>query len=284
MMFLVPFMLAACLTLPPGSANITAADIHFDDLPAETILSLAPVPGSQRIFHVPELRQIAARFHIPNAAEDDICVEREMAPLDPAELLAAMQRELPAAKIEILDFSKQPAPHGKIEFRRSGLRSSAVPEATWFGAVRYAPNREFTIWAKVKATVRAPRVIALSDLAPNKPIEASQLKLETREEFPSAQSLAETIEEAVGRYPRAIIRAGAAIRRDALEPARDIRQGDIVEVDVRSGQAHLNFEARAEGSGSIGETIVVRNPASTKRFQAKIAAKGKVLVDTGGIQ
>lgn len=283
-MFFAPFTLAACLTLAPGAANVTAADIHFDGLPAETILSLAPAPGAQRIFHIPELRQIAARFHLSNVPDDDICVEREMAPLDPSRLLAAMQKELPVAKIEISDFSKQPAPRGEIDFRRSGLRSNALPEAIWFGSIRYASNREFTIWAKVKVTVREPRVIALSDLVPNKPIEASQVKLETRDEFPSAQSLAESIEEALGRYPRATIHAGSPIRRDALEAPKDIRQGDIVEVDVRSGQAHLKFEARAESSGAIGETIAVRNPTSTKRFQAKIAAKGKVWVDAEGIQ
>jgi flagella basal body P-ring formation protein FlgA len=284
MMFFAPWMLAACLTLPPGASNITAGDIHLEGIPAATVLSLAPSPGAQRIFRVPELLQIAARFHINNVLEDDICVEREMAPLDPSELLAAMQRELPAAKIEILDFNRQPAPRGQIEFRRSGLRGNAQSDATWFGAVRFAANREFTIWAKVKVTVRSPRVVALSDLAPNKPIEASQVKLETRDEFPSAQPLAEAIEEALGRYPRAIIRAGSAIRRDSLEAPKDIRQGDIVEVDVRSGQAHLKFEARAESSGTIGETIAVRNPMSTKRFQAKVEAKGKVWVDADGIQ
>jgi flagella basal body P-ring formation protein FlgA len=284
MMFFAPFMLAACLTLPPGVSNVTAADIHFDGAPDAAILSLAPAPGAQRIFHVPELRQIAARFHLANAPEDDICVERDMAPLDPPDLLAAMRRELPAAKIEILDFSRQPAPRGQIEFRRSGLRGNAQSGDTWFGAIRYAVNRDFTIWAKVKVTVRAPRLVALTDLAPNKPIAASQLKLEVRDEFPSLQALAESVEEAVGRYPRAIIRAGSAIRRDALEAPKDIRQGDIVEVDVHSGHAHLKFEARAESSGEIGETITMRNPVSTRRFQAKIEAKGQVSVDAGGIQ
>jgi flagella basal body P-ring formation protein FlgA len=284
MMFFAPFAMAACLTLPPGAANVSAADIHLDGIPAETALSFAPAPGVQRIFHVPELRQIAARFHLANVPDDDICVERAIAPLDPSRLLAAMQKELPAARIEISEFSKQPAPQGEIEFRRTGLRNSALPETTWFGAIYYAPHREFTIWAKVKVTVRAPRVIALSALPPGKAIEAVQVKLETRDEFPPPQPLAESIEETVGRYPRATIGAGSAIRRDALEPAKDVRQGDIVEVDVRSGQAHLKFEARAESSGAIGETIAVRNPVSSKRFQGRIAAKGKVWVDAKGIQ
>jgi flagella basal body P-ring formation protein FlgA len=284
MMFFAPFAFAACLALPSGAANITAADIHLDGVPPGTTLSLAPAPAAQRVFHVPELRQIAARFHLADIPDNDICVERVMAPLDASKLLAAMQKELPAAKVEISEISKQPAPEGDIVFRKTGLRSSALPETTWFGAIRYAPNREFTIWAKVKVTVRAPRVIALSALPPGKPIEAAQVKLETRDEFPSPQPLAESTEETVGRYPRATIGAGSAIRRDALEAANDVRQGDIVEVDIHSGLAHLKFEARAEGSGAIGETITVRNPTSTKRFQARIAAKGKVWVDAEGIQ
>ncbi len=195
-----------------------------------------------------------------------------------------MRKALPGATIEVLDISKQPAPAGEMEFRTSGLRRNAASdEATWLGAIRYAPNREFTIWAKVKVAVEAARVVALSDLAPGKPIETAQIKLETRAEFPSQAPLAASLDEALGRYPRALIRAGAEIRRDALEPAKDVRQGDIVEVFVNSGAAHLKFEARAEASGSIGQTISIRNPTSTKRFPAKIEAKGKVSVEASNI-
>jgi flagella basal body P-ring formation protein FlgA len=283
MMFFAPLALAACLTLPPGAANITAADLHLDGVPPETVLSLAPAPGVERVFQVPELRRIAARFPSATAPEDDICMQRAMAPLDPAKLLAAMRKEMPEAKIEITELSKQLAPEGEIEFRRTGLRNNSAAGATWFGAIRYAPNREFTIWAKVVATVREQRVIALTDLPAGKAIEPTKIQLETRDEFPSSQPLAETAEEAVGRYPRALIRKGAAIRRDALEAAKDVRQGDIVEVDVFSGGAHLRLEARAESGGAIGDTVIVQNPESSKRFQAKIEAKGKVAVDARAI-
>lgn len=284
MIFLTPFALASCLTLPAGAANITAGDLHLDGVPPGTTLSFAPAPGSQRIFHVPELRQIAARFHLANAPEDDLCVDRAMAPLDPVKLLAAMKKELPQAKIEILEFSRRPAPQGDILFRRAGLRNSALADATWFGAIRYAPNLDFTIWAKVTVTVSARRVIALRDLPLGKPIEAAQIDLETRDEFPLPQALAGSLEEAVGRYPRATIRAGAAIRRDALEPPRDVRLGDLVEVEVRSGGAYLKFEAHAESAGVIGDTIPILNPVSAKRFQARIEARGKVSVDAGALQ
>jgi flagella basal body P-ring formation protein FlgA len=279
MMFLAPFALAACLTLPRGAVNVTAADLRLDGVPPGTVLSFAPIPGAARVFHFNELRQIGARFHLTEIPQDDICVERAMAPLDAAAVLAAMHKEFPEAKIEILEISKTLAPQGEVEFRRAGLHNNSVAGTTWTGAIHYAPNRDFTIWAKVTVTTHAARVIASIDLAPGKPIEAAQVQLEMRDEFPATLPLAETLEETVGRYPRATIRAGAEIRRDSLEAAKDVRQGDIVEVDVLSGSAHLKFEARAEASGVIGETIAVSNPTSTKRFKAKIDAKGKVSVD-----
>lgn len=278
MIFLAPLALAACLTLPRGAANVTAADLHLEGLPPGTVLSYAPMPGSQRVFHLPELRQISARFHLAAIPEDDLCVERVTAPLDGAQLLAAMQKELPEARIEILEVSRQAAPEGEILFRRAGLRNNASG-AIWFGAVRYAPNREFTIWAKVRVAVHAQRIVAVTDLRPGSPIGGAQVKLETADDFPSTEPLVASLDETVGHYPRALIPAGAAIRLGALEAPRDVRQGDTVEVEVASGNMRLRFEGRAAGSGSIGATIPILNPASSKRFEARIEAKGKVLVE-----
>lgn len=283
MIFLAPFALAACLSLPTGAAVVTAGDLHLEGLPPETTLSLAPAPGIQRVFHDPELRQIAARFHLAAIPDDDVCVERSMAPIDPAKLLAAMRQELPGAKIEILEYSQQPAPDGDLAFHRAALRNNTAAGATWFGVIRYAPNRDFTIWAKVKVTERAPRVVALNDLPAGKPIQASQVKVETRDEFPDSQPMARSLEEALGRYPRVAIRAGSEIRMDALEAPKDIRQGDIVQVEVRSGNARLSFDAVAAGSGCVGDSIAILNPSSAKRFQARIRGKGKVSVDATAI-
>jgi flagella basal body P-ring formation protein FlgA len=278
MMFLGQFALGACLALPAGAANVTAADIHLDGVPPETVLSFAPAPGIPRVFDVAELKRIAARFPSAVVPEENICVERVMAPLDPVKLLAAMQTVVPDAKIEILEYSKQPAPEGEMEFRRTGLRGNGAG-SYWYGVIRYAPHREFTIWAKVNVTVRQPRVIALSDLLPGKPISNGQIKFEVSDVFPSQQPMAERVEDVAGRYPRAIIRAGAPVRSDALEPPRDVRQGETVSVDVISGGMRLQLTGHAESSGSIGDTITVQNPTSQKKFQAKIEAKGRVSVE-----
>jgi len=97
MMFLAPFAIAGCLALGAGSERVTAADLApafagLESIPPTTVLSFAPEPGIERVFHLPELRRIAAQFHLPAAPEDEICIARTVAPLEPATLLAAMQK------------------------------------------------------------------------------------------------------------------------------------------------------------------------------------------------
>src|SRR5579884_1964994 len=117
MMLLASIALAACLPLPAGASKVTAGDLHFQGVPPQTPLSPAPDPGVQRVFHIPELRQWAARLHMAADPQEDICVERAMAPLEESRLLAAMRSQLPDARIEIFNFLRGPAPQGEIVFR-----------------------------------------------------------------------------------------------------------------------------------------------------------------------
>jgi flagella basal body P-ring formation protein FlgA len=284
MMFLAPFALAGCLALPAGAERVTAADLvpafaGLDQVPPETVLSFAPDPGLERVFRASELRRIAEQFHLPTAPEEEICVARTVAPLDSSTLLAAMGKEIPGAKIAILEFSRQPAPQGEIVFRRNGLRSNSAEGAIWFGAVRYAVNRDFTIWARVTITAPVSHVVAKRDIAPGQRLEPEDVALETRDEFPSAQAILGSADEISGKTARVPIRARAPIRLEMLENSKDVRQGDIVDVEVQDGGAHLTLKARAEASGSVGDAIPVLNPMSGTRFVAKVQGRGRVFVD-----
>jgi flagella basal body P-ring formation protein FlgA len=296
MMFLASFAIAGCLALPAGAERVTAADLApafagLESVPPTTALSFAPEPGLERVFRIPELLRIAAQFHLAAAPEDEICVARTVAPLESAKLLAAMQKEMPGAKIAIVEFSQQAAPPGEISFRRGGLRSNSLAGAIWFGAVRYAPGRDFTIWAKVMMTAQVSHLVAKRDIAPGQRIEPEDAGIEMREEFPSplaAPASAQAVAapnwatgrgEVTGKCSRVAIHAGAVIRPESLEKFKDVHQGDIVEVEVQDGSAHLKFEARAEAPGAVGDAIPVRNPASGKRFLAKVQGTGRVFVD-----
>ena len=279
---LAALAMTGCLAVSASSDRILASDLAAA-IPGLTVpvsdtpVALAPAPGVRRVFRVPELRRIALRLHWGVEPSADICVERPVSPPDPDRLLAAMRKALPNAEITLLDYGRQPQPAGEIEFSASSLRP-APGGALWYGSVRYAGSRRFALWARVAALVTVSRVIAVADLRPGQAIAAEHLRVETRQQFPLAAPFLQSAEEALGKWPRIAIRAGAEIRMDMLQDPKDVMRGETVKVDVRNGAAHLELEAQAETSGSVGDTIAVTNPTSHKRFLARVEGKGKVSV------
>lgn len=279
MILLPAILLAGCLAVNPTADHITAGDLvplfpALERIPADTPLGWAPAPGVSRVFHVPELAAFASNFHL-DAPHGEICVQRTVTPPDPARMLTAMQKALPAARIEILDFSRRPIPDGEIEFARSGLRAGPAG-AFWSGTIRYGGARLFPIWAKVGVWINVKRVVALSDLEPGAVVNDSMVRLETRDEFPAAGDFPESADQVLGQAVRLPIRAGTAIRRAQLEPPKEVLNGETVIVDVWSGGAHLKLEARAQSSGTIGQMIPIRNLSSQKSFLARVVGKGRV--------
>ncbi len=287
---ILPIALAlSCLVVAPGSDRILARDLAaaFPPLAAvapDTEIAVAPAPGAVRVFRVPDLRLLAMRFHLDGPdADGPICLERPVAPLDLSRLLAAMRRSLPEARIEILDYSRQPVPAGEIELPIDGLHAPPIgtpaKPALWNGAVIYAGTRRFAIWATVTVRVAVPRILAVADLHPGQPIVTAQLAAETREEFPFAAPFARSVDRVVGWWPRLIIRAGSPIRTDQLEQPKEVMRGEIVHVEVRNGAARIELDAVAEASGSAGESIPLLNRSSGKRFRGRVEGKGRVSVD-----
>ena len=69
-----------------------------------------------------------------------------------------------------------------------------------------------------------------------------------------------------------------SVRARPTGRARDVLRGDTVQVEVRKGAAHLEFEGRPKPPAA-GETIAVCNPALEKRFRARVEGKGRVSVE-----
>jgi len=276
------FALAACLPLSADSERILPRDLlpgfpALAAIPDDTPLAPAPEPGLARVFHLPELRRWAARWRLPSVPEREICVVKPVAPLNPATLLGAMQHSLPEARIEILDFSRRPAPQGALEMPLEGLRRG-VPSSLWTGSIRYAGNRRFIVWVRVTIATAVDRVLAVGDLAPGQAIASSQVILQHRQETPGNEPLASSLADVIGKSPRQRIRAGTAIRLDVLDSPKDVMRGETVRVEIRNGGAILALDGEAEASGAVGATIPVLNRDSRRRFLARVEGKGKVAV------
>jgi flagella basal body P-ring formation protein FlgA len=283
----VAFLLAGCLAVNSASDQVTTADLApgfpgMDKLDAGIALALAPAPGVTRIFRLAELKRWAERFHLtPPAAE--ICVQRPMAPLDPEKAMAAMHASLPEAQISVLEWSRARVPLGEIAFPTSQLRTDPAGQ-WWTGYVRYGGVHQFAIWARVSVRMTAERVVALRDLPPGQPIPADAIETQTRETISGTADFALSMDQVADKLPRALIRAGTPVQIHQLAPPVDIVRGDTVQVDAESGAAHLEFEARAEGSGATGEMIPLRNPVSHRRFMARVTGKGRALVGGSAAQ
>jgi flagella basal body P-ring formation protein FlgA len=278
---LAAFALSACLALPPAADHIRARDLAaaipaWTAVDADTDLLPAPIPGVQRVLHADELHRLAARWNVEWGGPPglpSICFAIPVAVPDPASMLAAMQRKLPAARIEILETSRQPAPPGEFEFPAQALHSGL-----WAGFVTYGHGHKFTVWARVKVTVTVTRVVAAQELKIGQPVGAAQLRVETLDSTPAAAAFFSDIAAATGRVPRRTISAGTPLRPEWLETAKEIQRGETVQVDVIQGGAHLRLEGVAQTAGAIGDTVVIENPVSKRRFPARVESKGRVLV------
>jgi len=278
---LAAFALAACLAVQTASDHILAGDLAVADsawssLPPDTPLALAPAPGVRRILGVAELRRMAQHWKLDIAPAREVCFTRPAAPVDPERVLSAMRRELPEARIEMLETSRQPAPEGELQFPLTGLRQTPAG-GYWTGYVLYAGKQRFAVWARVKVRVTTARVMAAETLAAGVAAEASQLRVETGEELPHA-AYASEIGEIAGRVPRRTIPAGTPLRTAWFEAPKAVFRGETVRVKVMQGGAQLSLEGVAQAAGAVGDRIPVENPQSHRRFTGRIAGRGQVEV------
>ena len=287
---LAAFALSGCLAVGAASDRILAGDLaagfpEWAAVAADTPLGLAPAPGVQRIFRVLELRRLAEHWSLSTVPDREICVTRPVAVLTAARLLAAMQnavlKELPSAHIDLFDFSRQPAPDGELVFPVSGLRQGPTG-GYWSGYVAYGGKHRFTLWARVKVIVARARVVAVEDLKPGVALDSPQIRVETREEVPTA-GLVSAVEQVFGKVLRRPVVRGTALRAEWLEPAKVVLRGETVRVEAVRGGARLELECVAEGSGAIGEIVPILNPVSQRRFPARVESRGRVVVTKGSL-
>jgi flagella basal body P-ring formation protein FlgA len=258
----------------------------FNRLPPETLLANAPLPGSRRVFHAPEILALAHRYSLDLPSAPDVCFEWAMGPLDRKQVMDAMRAalQIPEARIEIAETSTNPVPPGRIEFTRQHLGIPASPDqrapVLWRGDVIYGADRRYAIWARVWLQAQCTKVFTLEVLRPGHPIEGNQLRAQSAECFPDRDRVT-TAGQFVGTVPLRSIAAGAEVRADLVTRSNDVNRGDMVEIEVWSGGARLAFSARAESSGRSGETITVRNPNSKSIFRARVSGKDRAVVQAG---
>jgi flagella basal body P-ring formation protein FlgA len=261
----------------------------FGNLPPETSIAPAPVPGVRRVFRAGEMALLAKRYDLHPETDEEVCFEWEMRELNREQTLEAMRAVLPFEGLEValLETSRYLVPPGRLEFRREGLGVPAsaterVP-VQWRGNVIYGNDHRFTVWARVLVSARIDRVVAAVALKRGEPILAGQIRVESVRGFPAAGDLAQRLDQVVGRVLRRDLPSGAEVRLGQLVAPQDVSRGNLVEIEVRSGAARLALTGKAESSGRSGDMVTIRNLSSNRVFQARVSGKDRVLVDIGSL-
>jgi flagella basal body P-ring formation protein FlgA len=205
-----------------------------------------------------------------------VCFVRPLETLTRARVAAALSAAMPAARIEVVEFSRQPIPSGELRFPVDGLQMdpAARTPLLWHGALCAPGQDDFPVWAKVRIQVSGTRVTAAESLGPGRPIERLQLREDPYDGPPGLPGLSQI----VGFVPRRPIPAGAAIKRQWLDPPAEVLLGEPVRVEIRSGSARVFLEGRAQSSGKRGEIVRVRDPANGKILHATVAGRGRVVL------
>ncbi len=266
------------------SDDLARAIPVFAGLPSGLPIGYSPAPGVRRILREDELLRIARFNGIQATHIPPVCFAMPMRPADPVAVVEAMRSSLGSteAKIELSDVRPPLVPEGKLVFPRATL---ITPPTTakdhivfWHGYIEYAAGRRYPITARVELSQSLTRVVAASNLTPRTPIEASALRLETVQGFPSQVEVVQSIEQLVGKTARHVILAGQPISPVDVTAMPAVLKGDRVHVEVRNGPAHLSLEGEAETAGYAGQMIQIRNLSTGKRFPAKVESAGLVVV------
>ncbi len=113
-------------------------------------------------------------------------------------------------------------------------------------------------------------MVAATAIAVGKPIQVSQIRLESYEGSPLDETAVHSVDEVVG-----YLRARRSRLSDSQNPDRarpDVARGDLVDSTGHCRRSSPGWK-RAETAGATGSTILVRNLSSGKDFRAQVTGK-----------
>ncbi len=279
---------AACIAV--SGDQIVAADLvgispAFKDLNPRLTFSYSPVPGKQRTIGANEINSWALNNQVSNFSQTEpVCFERTGRSLTADEISKAILQNFSTQHpptVEILEFTRTILATGHVEFPRSGAGSSPTQSNSpvlWRGRIIDEKGTSIPVWARLRITVEQSVLRFKQPLPMGHVLSDSDLEQAVVQVCALGPATAPERSWVVGQSLRRSVQAGMIIAPDLVQPTPDISKGDIVQVEVVSGSARINFDAKAETSGRIGDYITLTNPSGTERFKAKIVTATSVQV------
>jgi flagella basal body P-ring formation protein FlgA len=163
----------------------------------------------------------------------------------------------------------------------------ACPEALSVGIFGVAPYEQaavrcaslgWVLYVGVTVAQREAVVVALRPLAAGSVIGAADVGLREMAvaDFAGRQVFTDP-EELIGSVAIMGLPTGSLLTAQAVQAPVVVQAGQIVTVQVESPGLSLSVVAVADQTGRLGETILMTNPSSGRRFSALVTARGPVV-------
>ncbi len=145
-------------------------------------------------------------------------------------------------------------------------------------AAVHCPAPGWTLYVAVTVAQSEDVVVTAHPVAAGQSLAAGDLTVrrEPVQLFAGRQVFADPA-QLVGSSVMMSLAAGMVITQDTVQAPLVIKAGQTVTVQVISGGVVLSVNAVAQQPGRIGDTILLTNPSSGRRFSAEVTAQGPVV-------
>jgi flagella basal body P-ring formation protein FlgA len=128
----------------------------------------------------------------------------------------------------------------------------------------------------VRASVSAPVLVTATNVAPGKPIAASDVTLERRDISAVPDALADT-DQVIDMTSRRSLRSGEILRKSLLAAPVLVRRGETVRVVAQREQVEVTIVGEALDAGGRGDVVRVRNGSTGKVISTRVTGAGTVV-------
>jgi len=291
-------LFGACLALAAAEAgcvqvegdrilirHLAVAFPNLRGIPPDAVIGFAPRLGLSRWIAPSLIEKTAARYDQSVSVPEPVCVERLAAPLAEDILRQVLATALEKARyadyeLVILDFPHGALPKGDLEFALSGL--TAAPAAgtgtLWRGRLRVEGGQSIPVSVRVEVKVRVSELRAAHNLSAGTILAASDLSVATRQVPPGSATSPTLPSAAIGLQTRRALKAGGLVNPRLLTVPPEVQRGERVLVAVAAGRAAIGVEAQADTSARKGQTVVLTNLSSGKKFKATVTGRARAVI------
>jgi flagella basal body P-ring formation protein FlgA len=145
-------------------------------------------------------------------------------------------------------------------------------------AAAHCPNPEWTLYVTVTIAQSAKVVVAARPVTAGQSLGPADLTFaqEPVSLYAGRQVFHDT-DQLIGASATMSLPTGTIVTSDNIAEPVVVKAGQTVSVSVISGGVNVSINAVADETGRIGDTILLTNPSSGRRFSALVTADGPVV-------